>query len=226
MSCGVRWVGTGPWVSSPAEGEKELPAQTSPHIRRTQQQRSETTTRDLLAAARTLFARDGYTATSLDAVAAEAGVTKGALYYHFRGKRELFEGVFEEEERRLCETLAEVYAGERDALDGAVAGCRAFLEASLEPAVQRITLIDAPSVVGWQRLREIESRYGLAMIRDGLRKASQARGGPPRDLDPAAHLIFGALCEGAMFLARAEDPASVKRRLESELEKLLRALAG
>lgn len=91
--------------------------------------------------------------------------------------------------------------------------------------MQRITLIDAPSVIGWGRLREIEARYGLVMIREGLRKAAAASGSADRDLDPAAHLVFGALCEGAMFLARAEDPAGAKRKLEAELRALLRALA-
>ena len=203
-----------------------MPTPISQPVRRTQKERSATTTRDLLVAARALFAREGYSGTSLDAVAAEAKVTKGALYYHFGGKLELFEAVFEEEERRLCERLAEVYAAEEDPAEGALAGCRAFLDASLDPATQRITLIDAPSVIGWQRLREIETRYGLAMIREGLREATAARGGKPRDFDPAAHLVFGALCEGALFLARAEDPESAKRKLEAELEALLEALAG
>ncbi len=173
--------------------------------RRTQRERSATTSRDLVAAARSLFAREGYAATSLEAVAAEAHVTKGALYHHFGGKRQLFEAVFEEEERRLCEALAAVYAEEADPLQGAYAGCRAFLEVSLDPAVQRITLVDGPSVLGWERLREIEERYGLAMIKEALRDAGKA-GGSGRDVDAPAHLIFGALCEGAMFLARAEDP--------------------
>ncbi len=208
-----------------------MPASTGQPARRTQQQRSETTTRDLLAAARALFARDGYSETSLDAVAREANVTKGALYYHFDGKRELFEAVFEEEERRLCETLAAVYKRERDPLEGAFAGCRALLEASLDPAVQRITLIDAPSVIGWQRLREIETHYSLAMIREALREVAAANGATApepdagmRDFDPAAHLVFGALSEGAMFLARADDPETVKPKLESELKAMLRAL--
>jgi AcrR family transcriptional regulator len=202
-----------------------VPSETKPE-RRTQRQRSEATTRDLLEAARELFARDGYGATSLEAVAAEANVTKGALYHHFAGKRELFEAVFEEEERRLCAALADVHARHADPVEAAYQGCRAFLDASLDPAVQRITLIDAPSVLGWQRLREIEARYGLVMIKEGLHKAAVASGAPDRDVDPAAHLLFGALCEGAMFLATAEDPASAKRKLETELESLLRAFAG
>ena len=203
-----------------------MPAFTGQPARRTQRQRSETTTRELLGAARELFARQGYSGTSLDGVAREAGVTKGALYHHFGGKKGLFEAVFEDAERRLCEALAEVYAGEDDPLEGALAGCRAFLDATLDPALRQISLIDAPSVLGWQRLREIETRYGLAMLKGAVREAAVANGASPeRDFDPAAHLLFGALCEGAMFLARAEDPHAGKAELEYELEGLIRALA-
>ena len=53
----------------------------------TQQERTEATTVALVEAARDLFAKDGFAATSLDAVVAKAGVTKGALYHHFSGKR-------------------------------------------------------------------------------------------------------------------------------------------
>lgn len=117
-----------------------MPSETKPE-RRTQRQRSEATTRDLLEAAREMFARDGYGATSLEAVAAEANVTKGALYHHFAGKRELFEAVFEEEERRLCAALADVHAKHADPVEAAYQGCRAFLDASLDPAA-RLELID------------------------------------------------------------------------------------
>ncbi|HEX2087871.1 MAG TPA: helix-turn-helix domain-containing protein, partial [Solirubrobacteraceae bacterium] len=57
---------------------------------RTQKERSEATTSELVEAARALFAADGYAATSLDDVVRRAGVTKGALYHHFGGKRDLF----------------------------------------------------------------------------------------------------------------------------------------
>ena len=117
-----------------------MPSETKPE-RRTQRQRSEATTRDLLEAAREMFARDGYGATSLEAVAAEANVTKGALYHHFAGKRELFEAVFEEGERRLCAALADVHAKHADPVEAAYQGCRAFLDASLDPAA-RLELID------------------------------------------------------------------------------------
>ena len=93
--------------------------------RLTQQERTEATTAALLGAARELFAQDGYAATSLDAVVARAGVTKGALYHHFEGKDDLFAAVFARENARLLDAIVTAYGREPDPWDALEAGCRA-----------------------------------------------------------------------------------------------------
>src|SRR3954447_4413271 len=191
--------------------------------RRTQQERTAATTGQLVAAARDLFATDGYAATSLEAIVSACGVTKGALYHHFAGKREIFEAVFRAEEQRTCDALVAAAARRSDPLDAIYAGCRTWLEVCLDPGVQRILLLDAPSVLGWERMREIEAEYGLALIKGGLRAAIAAGRIKRRDPDPLAHLLFGALCEGALFVARADDPPAARRSFEREIGALLDA---
>src|SRR3989442_3448107 len=56
---------------------------------------SESTRQALVDSAVEMFAKRGYAATSLDAIAKRARVTKGALYHHFSGKQALFEAAFE-----------------------------------------------------------------------------------------------------------------------------------
>src|SRR5687768_10283751 len=129
---------------------------------RTQRDRSDATTKALVDAARELFARDGYEATLLDDVARAAGVTKGALYHHFGGKKGLFRAVFEAEERRLMRMTGKASAAHRDPWKGFYEGCRAYLEAVLDPGVQRITLIDAPAVLGSETVRQIEEQYAMS----------------------------------------------------------------
>jgi AcrR family transcriptional regulator len=198
-------------------------APTTTRARRTQQERTAATTGQLVAAARELFATEGYAATSLEAIVTACGVTKGALYHHFAGKREIFEAVFRAEEQRICEALSAAAARKRDPIEAMYAGCRTWLEVCLDPGVQRIALLDAPSVLGWERMREIEAEYGLALIKEGLRHAIAEGRMKRRDPDPLAHLLFGALCEGAMFVARAGDPAAAQRRFEREIRALLDA---
>jgi AcrR family transcriptional regulator len=180
----------------------------------------------LLAAARELFATDGFGATSLDAVAAAAGVTKGSLYHHFAGKTDLFEAVFEEEARALSERVAATVAAEPDAWKGAYAGVRAFLEGSQAAAVRRIMLLDGPSVLGWERVREIESEYGLALIKLAIGRLAASGEIARHDVTTLAHLLFGALSEGALLIASAGDPARARRKVEREVRLLLDGLAA
>ena len=190
----------------------------------TQQERTEATTIALVEAARNLFAEDGYAATSLDAVVARAGVTKGALYHHFAGKRELFAAVFAAEQERLNQVVAAAYAAHDDPWDGFAAGCRAFVEACQEPGVQRIFLLDAQPALGWEQVRRIESGSMEMMVR-GIERAIDAGRIAPRDPRQLAHLLFGAICETAMVVARAPDQQASLRQAVAELDAVLRALA-
>jgi AcrR family transcriptional regulator len=192
----------------------------------TQQQRSEATTRKLLDAARRLFAADGYAATSLDDVVRVAGVTKGALYHHFEGKRDLFRAVFEREHERLAVVVTEAAAPETDPWDAFYAGARAFFEATLDPSVQRIALLDGPSALGWDEMRAIESNYSLDLIRAGLERAIEAGRMTERPVAPLAHMLFGGLCEAATFVARSKDQEATTHQVLAELRTQLDALAS
>jgi AcrR family transcriptional regulator len=191
----------------------------------TQQERTEATTTALVTAARELFAEDGYAATSLDAVVAKAGVTKGALYHHFAGKRELFAAVFTAEQERLSRAILEAYGREADPWQGFEAGCDAFIEACQEPGVQRIALLDAPAALGWETVRKLESG-SLRMMEEGIRRAIEAGAIAKRPVEPLAHLLFGAICESAMTVARAPDQDTALREALAELRRVLRSLAA
>jgi AcrR family transcriptional regulator len=192
--------------------------------RRTQAERTEATTSALVDAARELFARDGYEATSLDAVAAKAGVTKGAVYHHFEGKRQLFEAVFSREVERLASPLANAYARKKDPWDGFYAGCRAFLDECLNPALQRIVLLDASAAIGWEQIRRLESPL-LEMMELAISRAADVGRIAPRNPAPLAHFLYGALCETAMIVARADDQKRAHREAVVEIGRVLDGLA-
>src|SRR5215469_8264858 len=119
-------------------------------------QRSQETRDALIETARRLFAERGYSEVGTEEIVRAAGVTRGALYHHFAGKTQLFEAVYEQVERELVEDIAATVAtSASDPLDALRAGANAFLEACEDPAIQRIALLDAPSVLGWERWREV-----------------------------------------------------------------------
>jgi AcrR family transcriptional regulator len=191
----------------------------------TQQERTETTTASLVQAARELFAEDGYAATSLNAVVAKAGVTKGALYHHYSGKRDLFAAVFAGEQERLSEAIVAAYQRREDPWEAFEAGAAAFVEACQEPGAQRIFLLDAPSALGWETIRKLESG-SLQMMEQGIRRAIEAGSIEERPVEPLAHLLFGALCESAMVVARAPDQRAALDDALAELHRLLASLSS
>ena len=191
--------------------------------RRTQAERTEATTTALVDAARELFAQDGYAATSLDAVAAKARVTKGAVYHHFEGKQQLFEAVFAREVERLAALMPAVYASKRDPWDAFEACCRAFLEECLEPGLQRIMLLDALAAMGWEGVRRMEAPM-LEMMEVAIGRAVEAGRIAPRPAGPLAVFLYGALCETSMNVARADNQKAAHRRAITELGHVLSGL--
>src|SRR5215208_6559935 len=141
-------------------------------------ERSEATRAELVSVARRLFAERGYAGVGTEEIVRTAGVTRGALYHHFASKRELLAAVYEQVERELTERIAtEAFAGGQAPADPVAAlrlGAELFLDACPEPGVQRIGLVDAPGLLGWERWREVASRYGLGLIEATLQAAIDA----------------------------------------------------
>jgi AcrR family transcriptional regulator len=191
---------------------------------RTQSERSAATRGALIAAARELFAERGYADVGTEEIVRAAGVTRGALYHHFDGKRDLLEAVYEEIEREITERIAAGALATPDPVEALRAGARAFLDHCLEPEVQRIVLLDAPAVLGWERWREIGSRYGLGLIEAALTAGIDAGEIADAPVKPLAHVLMGALDEAAMVVARADDPAAASDEMESVLGGMLDGL--
>jgi AcrR family transcriptional regulator len=193
---------------------------------RTQAERSETTRGALIEAARRLFAEHGYSGVGTEEIVRAAGVTRGALYHHFDGKRDLLRAVYEELESEIAREIAEGAQPGAGVLDLLTAGAERFLDHCLEPEVQRIVLLDAPAVLGWEEWREIGARYGLGLI-EGLLTAGMESGELRRQpLEPLSHALLGALDEIAMVVARADDPAQARAYAAQTIQGLLRALAA
>ncbi|MGZ8649010.1 MAG: TetR/AcrR family transcriptional regulator, partial [Solirubrobacteraceae bacterium] len=155
-----------------------------------------------------------------------ARVTRGALYHHFRGKEDLFRAVVEDVERELTERIA-AEALAIEAVDPWAAlrgGARAFLAASAEPEVQRIIMLDAPAVLGWEAWREIGERYGLGLVEGVLEAAMEAGALARQPARPLAHVLMGALDEAAMYVARADDVAGAREEMAGTIDRLLEGL--
>ena len=185
---------------------------------------SAATRQALIRVARRLFAKLGYGATATEEIVRQARVTRGALYHHFRDKQDLFLAVLEQEHTRLASLAAAAATAERDPWQAMIAGSTAFLDGCRDPAVQQIVIIDGPAVLGPERWRELDQSYYLGAFTQ-LLKAAVAQGLIDRQsVDTLAHLIFGAMHEGAFLIARAEDKDAARRDVSDVLGRLFEGL--
>jgi AcrR family transcriptional regulator len=189
--------------------------------RRRQADRSRTTRATLIEAARRLFVEHGYANVSADEIVAAAGATRGALYHHFGGKRELFRTVFEDTERSLTEEIASAVDAAGDPASRMAVGLTMFLDICQRPDVMRLVLTDAPAVLGWQEWRAIEARHGLGLIRTTFEQAARDGLLAPAPVEVLAHLVLSAMIEAALFIAHAPDRGAARAEAERGLAILL-----
>jgi AcrR family transcriptional regulator len=199
----------------------------SPRVRRTQADRSAATREALVAAGRRLFAAQGFADVSTDAIAAEAGVTRGALYHQFADKLALFDAVVGEVEADITARLAEhvAAAGVTDPVEGMRLAVRVWLEICVEPESRRIALLDGPSFLGWARWRELCQQHVLglaeALLAQGM-EAGRIRRQPVR---PLAHILMGASDEAALYVAEAADPSRARAEMTAVLDQLIEGIS-
>ncbi|HTU13561.1 MAG TPA: TetR/AcrR family transcriptional regulator [Solirubrobacterales bacterium] len=193
---------------------------------RTRSEKSDATRLALIESARRLFGSSGYAQVSLAQIVDASGLTKGALYHHFPGgKRDLMEAVYEQVETEFTEMVAagvmpRLTEGDVDALSAMEQAIEVTLEASLDPELQQIVLIDSPSVLGWTRWREIADDHSLAVVKALLKAAEEQGAIRPVPTEPLAYLLMASLNEAILMVARADDQA----RASAEASEALRAI--
>lgn len=191
--------------------------------RRTQAERTAATRASLIDAGRKLFGERGFADVGTQEIVAEAGVTRGALYHQFDDKKGLFVAVYDDIEQRVVQQIATAVAGvvDDDPIAALNAGMRLFLDLCTEPEVHRITLVEAPSVLGWTEWRARGEEFGFALV-EGLLVAAMAAGHiAEQPTRPLAHVAIGALDEAALYVAAAEDRGSATEQVAAVLERIV-----
>jgi AcrR family transcriptional regulator len=182
------------------------------------------TRRRIIDAATTVFAREGITATSLNDIAAEAGLTKGAVYSNFTGRDDLVLTIMEEHVAERMDRATRVFAELAD-LD----------EATAEAGTRLLEGIDSDAT--WHRLlleywglamRNPTVHTGLAERRARLREAvttaitkAVARHGVDLPLAPEHLAVVVPALSNGLAVERGVDPDAVPPTLFGDVLKLL-----
>ena len=192
-------------------------------------QQSELTRKTLLRVARELFTERGYANTTTQEIVERAGGTRGALYYHFRDKIDIFRAVFEDLSLDIITKVASAVQsaqGEQgDLWDRLVPAIKvAYLDVCLDPAVQRIALIDAVSILGWEEKQALDEKYGIGFLRGPLQELMNTGLIAPQPLEPLARLLLGLGREASLYIARADDVPTAREEMSALLDRFFEGL--
>jgi AcrR family transcriptional regulator len=180
----------------------------------------------LVAAARRLFAAHGFDGTGTEQIVAEARVTRGALYHHFRDKADIFRAAMAEAaadvatrliDEQLASEAASPMAEIRD-------GVSAFLDVCVRGDFQRIVLVDGPRVLGSDAWDDLVERYGRSLLEQWLERCEGTGDLEPLPVRALARLLIAMLTEASLTIARAEDPAATRADLGVVLDRMLTGL--
>lgn len=192
-------------------------------MKRTRSESMEENRVKLIAAARRAFADKGYTAASMDALTAEAGLTRGALYHNFGDKRGLFAAVVDQIDTEMAVKAKSRGAAAGEGWDALLAEGAAYIEMALDPEVQRIVLLDGPAVLGdpsqWPSQNsclQVTRAAIEALMAKAVLKAI--------DAEAAARLISGAALNAAMWVAASDKPDEVLPRAQAAFQALAEGL--
>jgi AcrR family transcriptional regulator len=176
-----------------------------------------------VAAARRLFAAQGFAEVATDTIVAAAGVTRGALYHQFADKTALFDAVLEAVEADIARRLAQeaAAAGITDPVEALRHAVRTWLEICVEPEIHRIALIDGPSVLGWTHWREVCQKHVFGLVQALLGLGIEQGRIRALPVGPLAHVFMGAGDEAALYVAEAADRPRARREMIEVLDQLI-----
>lgn len=195
--------------------------------RRTQAQRTATTRAALIGAGRRLFADFGFAGVGTETIVSAAEVSRGALYHHFDDKIELFAAVLDQVEREVAEELSAVMlaadSGE-DFVNVMTRGVEVWLDACERQEVQRIVLLDGPSVLGWSRWREICQPYIFGIVEAALTKAIADGVVDPLPVKPLTYVLLSVADEAALYVSSQTHKEEARRDMVTITRRILQSL--
>ncbi|HMZ15725.1 MAG TPA: TetR/AcrR family transcriptional regulator [Mycobacterium sp.] len=177
-----------------------------------------------------LFGERGYHQAGTEEIVRRSGVTRGSLYHHFADKAALFEEVFDRADRSVSRRVRDAAKAATDRGEDPwsvfLAGWDAVLDTAIDGPLQRIRVVDAPAVLGWQRWQELNAQYTLANIEAGLVRLLEQGVLAPQPVAPLAVLLMGLSNQAVAAIAGAEDPIKARRDIGRAVRGLLEGLRG
>lgn len=187
------------------------------------QNRSDITRARLCDAFRRSLLENGLEATTADAVLADTGLSKGAMYHHFASKTEIIEAIYRAESHGAITRASARVDHLTDPVEQLKEACLAWLAELEQPEVGRILLEIGPTALGVKRVVEIENELSLSLIEGLLLEAAQSGIVDLTEPRVAARLINALI--GEVAVQRYSDRVLAVRAVGPAIDAILAALA-
>ena len=195
-------------------------------MRQTQQERTGTTRRKLIDAARVLFVQHGFASVSNDMISAEAGLTRGALHYHFKDKKGLFEAMCIDLGAELLDLInAQTMARAPAEIEELAVGAHIVLDFASDPRFHRPLFVEAPTVLGLEAWRKLLEPASIGLLEHALSHwVDEGLLAPDTSLTPLATLLQGALMQATLAVGQSSDRAASRKLHQEAIELLITGL--
>jgi AcrR family transcriptional regulator len=171
----------------------------------------------VLEAAKTLFVTKGFDATSVDEIALLAESSKGAVYHHFRDKREIFTELFRASQEAVTAKVIDAMITEPDVppWEKAETAIRLFLGNYVADAAARALLREVVSVLGWDRVREINEQQTLPFLRTTMESFVANGYARPVPIEATIEIFFSMFYNAVLYITDSSDPDTASHEVET-----------
>lgn len=159
----------------------------------------------LITISRRHFTQNGYSKTSLEVITEEAGMTRGALYHHFKNKKMLFLSVLKKVQQEVAENVEKKALDFSDVWEQLIGGCTGFVDAAILEENKRILLIEAPNIIGWDEWRKIDNENSVSHLEEHLIVLQNQKKLVDLEISVICHMISGALNELALYFSQKKE---------------------
>jgi len=173
---------------------------------------AEATRAALIQKAGLLFAKDGFSNTSLGKIAEHARVTKGAIYHHFDSKDDIFAACYSRQASEVAKVVREVTLTDDPWID-AINQIKAYLDISMKKGGLGVSIQEAITVLGWLKWRKLDEEHTMGLLTQTIARLQAAQLLKPYTSTLLADALYGILIHAMMSLVGAEDKKTTRDEL-------------
>lgn len=181
------------------------------------------TSEQLVKVARKFFYEYGYAKTSMDGLAEAAGVTRGAIYHNFGGKKGLFEAVVRRIDGEILDALLRLDLQGKSQLEAFITTCITYFDLTMDDEVLTLLFREAPAVLG-QRLRDIDAETSIAPLSEAIAELISAGVLTANDPESLAVLLNGAMSDAVLWISVQPKPQEALQKAKASLVSLILGL--